>query len=267
MQETVPMEFGPKKKRELPDTEVTFCTDVVKLVNRSKKLHDITADNSDINIKIGCGAGQGVTKITLQILDIACNTVKHTIIIAATKAPGTTAYLRFLIERIDFEKLQLEFKVGVTVDVKVLQVLYGIMGGKAKYPCPLCLWPAGSGLTSDEFPLRTIESITRDKDKLEQQYRGDSAKHAKDCNSVEAYPILKSDPHSVVKFPTVHAHLLVNTIYKAIKTRCVDDEEREEFDQGRRGAGVRETTYHGTSLEGKSIHFNLVPLETIIQSS
>ena len=248
--ETEPMEYGKKYHRELKDTEIVYCTDVIEIIHRCKSIHDIDTDDKDLKVKIGLDSGQQITKMTIQILDIATNSVNHTIVIAATPAPETTNNLKTIINKVDFENVSSQFEIGISSDVKVIQILFGIMGGNAAFPCPLCLWPSSKGLCVEDFPDRTHTSLMEAHTKLTNVYQGDSKKFAIKCHGTEALPLVTADPKDIVKIPTLHLNLLVNTIYDHVRTKS-SEEELLVFSQDCRASGVRETKYHGHSLEGR----------------
>ena len=247
-EERVQMEFGTKYKRRIESTTLGYCTDIGELVTRSKQLHSIQVEDRDLLLKVGTDAGQEYTKVTMQLIDVASNSVRHTLILAASKSPETSNNLRLVLSKLEFREVQKKYKVGLSNDVKLLQIYYGIQGGNASYPCALCVWPKSDGLTHQQYDIRTIESIQLDYERLQTQYGGDTS-NSKYCHSVEAEPIIKVDPLDAVKFPTVHAHLLVNTVYSTIKERCTED-ELAVFEDQRKQAGVMETAYYGNSLEG-----------------
>ena len=182
-------------------------------------------------------------------MNLAENSIKNTLVIGVTEAPETSVNLKYLIDQCQLQSLADMFQLGISADVKVLQILYRIMGSNSQYPCLFCEWPSSTGLTDDIYPERTIETITDNFQKLQNTYNGNS-KHAKHCKSIEHKAILTLSPKEICKIPVVHLNLLTNTIYKNLKKNCTS-EELEKMDNERKEAGVVETKYHGSSLEGK----------------
>ena len=88
-EETFQMERGKKKNREMYEETVAYCTDRLELVRRCKEKNNITTPNKQMKVKLGTDHGRGYLKVTLQIMDIAENSVRHTLILAATPAVET----------------------------------------------------------------------------------------------------------------------------------------------------------------------------------
>ena len=252
---TEPMEYGKKYERNIVDTDIVFCNDVIELIHRCKAIHNIDTIDEELRVTIGIDSGQGTTKMTMQLLEVATNSVHYTIVLAATVAPETTNNLKVIINKVDFTSLDDKFSIGISSDVKVLQIIFGLMGGNATYPCPICLWPASKGLCPEDYQSRTNSSLIENHSKLMNRYKGNSKKHAADCFGTEALPLVSSNPIDIVKVPTVHLHLLVNTIYDYIRNNS-SPEELNDFMTECKRYGVQETKYHGHSLEGKEVNFS-----------
>ena len=121
-------------------------------------------------------------------------------------------------------ELKDEFELGITVDIKMAQLIFGVMGGNGKYPCPLCVWCTDDGVSAGMvYAARTRESLEQNFIKLQDKYGG-NPQFSKKCDGVEARASLPCDPGEVLKMMSLHLLLLTNTLYKFIKTNCTDEE-------------------------------------------
>lgn len=248
-------EEGKIKNRRRVSAPYVYCTDVGELVRRCKEMHNVTGP---CRIKIGCDSGQGFLKVTCQILDIAVNSVHFTLILAVAAVIETIHNLKVLFTPLNIELLSTgDFpntdEVGISVDMKVCPMLYGMTGGAALFPCPLCKWKRSDGL-EPPYPQdpRNMQHFIEMNRKLNDEYQGRRDK-SKFCYSVETLPILHTDPHKIIKIPTVHLHLMVNEGYKELKER-MSAEEKAQFEEERKAAGVIESKYEGGTLQGNDVY-------------
>ena len=244
-------EEGPVDARKLVKKVFAYCIDISKLVQKSKEIHDI-ADSRRCRLKLGCDSGQQYLKVTLQNINIASNSVHYTLILAAGKVIESIENLRILFGALKLQSLsEFEDEWGISVDFKVAPMLWGIMGGKAKYPCPLCLWNTDLGLTYLPQEPRTLAHCNQMLSRLRTKFNN-NRKKAIQCCSVEAPAVIQDEPWRCLKFPSLHIHLLTNDVIKVLKSRLTD-EERTRLDAERKAAGVVESPYEGGTLQGNNV--------------
>ena len=194
-------------------------------------------------------------KVTCQLLNIASNSVHFTLVLAAAAVIETINNLKILFRSLNVESLCGEGsndEIGISVDMKVCPMLYGITGGNALYPCPMCLWYKHDGFTCVPQDPRTMQHIIEMHRTLQDKYNGNREK-SKFVYSVETLPILHQDPQKILKIPTVHLHLMTNDAYKELKSR-ITEEQRLLLDTQRKAAGVVESRYEGGTLQGNQVY-------------
>lgn len=78
-----------------------------------------------------------------------------------------------MLEKLNLAELEEEFDLGISVDIKMAQLYFGIMEGNGKYPCPFCIWSTDNGIEDGVvYALRTKESLRSNFLKLQTRYRG-----------------------------------------------------------------------------------------------
>ena len=128
---------------------MTNCKSISQLIHKILELHKIQIAETGIdeNIKIGIDHGQGYLKVTLQVMSLGKNSVKSTIILAATEAPDTPRNIYKIVKLLNLEaEIAKVGNMRFSNDLKVVNQLYGIMGGNASYPCVYCTWKSSSPL-------------------------------------------------------------------------------------------------------------------------
>ena len=216
-----------------------------ELIKRSKELHGL---DEACRVKIGGDHGQGYLKITAQNLNIATNIIKFTLVLAVAPVNETIRNLYTLFEKLNLKTFPKDDDYGIAVDCKVLQMLYGQTGGKASFPCTICLWEKSSGFIALPQEPRTLKHCEEMHAKLLADFNGNRNK-SKFCYSIEAETIIKEEPYKVIKIPSLHLHLLVNDAYKKLKKK-VSLEQRAVLEEQRKRAGVIESCYEGGTLQG-----------------
>ena len=119
------------------ETEVVYCNNVESLVRFAEESRSTSSNVYRWGLNHGKGYLTLVLRLThrLQYKD----SVKGCLLVAVTKAPETRDNLRKIIELL----LTLDLtnpKNLLTSDLKVVNMVCGLQGGAAKYPCPYCTY-------------------------------------------------------------------------------------------------------------------------------
>lgn len=182
------------------------------------------------------------------------NSTSALLIIAVTPAPEHPHNLRYLLDNQTMERLFAHHDVYPCGDIKVLNMITGTMLNGA-CPCPLCVWPGGSGLDVPDSQLRTMDSMRADYASLEKMKvaSGLSEKElAKYFNSQEGPPIVSYHVDFPTRMlpPSVHIRMGITTkIYDDIVT-YMTPEQFTEHQAAMKRFGIRRGDYHGGSFEG-----------------
>ena len=143
-------EFGKKYPQyQEKSYRIAYCKSINQLIHKILQLHKIQIAETGIdeNIKIGIDHGQGYLKVTLQVMSLGKNSVKSTIILAATEAPETPRNIYKIVKLLNLEaEIAKVGNMRFSNDVKVVNQLYGIMQGNTSYPCTYCTWKSSSPL-------------------------------------------------------------------------------------------------------------------------
>ena len=182
-------------------TEVVYCNNIESLINFAE---DSRSKPSQM-YRWGLDHGKGYLKVVLQLTHgLQCkDSVKGCLVVAVTKALETRYNIRKILKllpSIDLTRPENVF----TSDLKVINLIYGLLGGAAKYPCPYCTY---CWTSEEEGFMRNWDHFESMVNKNEEVYASDS-KHSKECFGVLTLPLLKfDDPKLAFPIAAVHAQL------------------------------------------------------------
>ena len=129
--------------------------------------------------------------------------MKGCLLVAVTKAPETRDNLRKIIELLPTLDLTNPKNV-LTSDLKVVNMVCGLLGGAAKYPCPYCTYCWTTEKKGFPRNWNHYEDMFH---KLQEVYGSDS-NHGKYCFGVSRLPLLKfNDPKIAFPIAAVHSQL------------------------------------------------------------
>lgn len=200
------------------DLPVVYCTDVPKLIERVREGRSIGEENQ--LIKLGIDGGGGSFKITLTVMstdpaqhrglkgEFKQGGVKRLLILALVPdLPEKYQYVLVLWRNL--LKLK-DLDAVVACDLKMANILVGIMAHSSSNPCPYCD-VMKKNLATDQGNLRTIANI-----------RQNLAKPIGERLSCINDPLIPGNPEKPIFLsvppPPLHIMLgVVNTIFKAVE--------------------------------------------------
>lgn len=112
-------------------------------------------------IKLGIDSGQGSLKFCISIVDISgdglANSVNDVFIIFLAQNVQENKYnLRYIWNLLKLDELQ---NILICVDLKVANILAGIMSHSSRYPCTWCLATCTGKRFDENAEMRTIGLI------------------------------------------------------------------------------------------------------------
>ena len=199
---------------------VAYCIDLPQLIERVKETR--SASDDDQLIKLGIDSGGGSFKITLTIMskdpnqqgegDFKNGGVRRIFILVLVPGlPEKYHYVDLLWRRLlSLDKLD----AVVACDLKMSNIMVGLMAHSSSYPCPYCEAPK-KNLTTDRGRLRSIANIRENLEKSTSQF----------CCIND--PVIPGNPESPIYLavppPPLHLTLgIVNTVYKAVEKIAPD---------------------------------------------
>lgn len=217
---------------------VVYCNNVPELVELVCKERKIR--KKELLLKIGIDGGGGFLKITLSMVQKEadeCSTTRE----KGFKSTGVKKLLLLAIvpgvpekyaniEQIWTSLLELDrIDAVISGDLKIINLLLGIMGHSSSYPCPYCFAPK-SFLSDRCATSRTLTNIQHYSEKWLRD--GAKEKHAKKFFNCVKKPLLGgSSTDDVIKLcppPVLHITLgIVNAIYKSAER--IDAEVAEQW--------------------------------------
>lgn len=137
---------------------IVFCVNVAGFISYVEKKLGLT--NSFI--KVSLDGGKGSFKISFSISDESnqkhWNSVKHVFILAL--APNVSEHYNNILQLWTLLKLNdLERDYIIIGDLKVVNILLGLMSYSARYPCSWCIARKIGNVFETEAELRTFEDI------------------------------------------------------------------------------------------------------------
>lgn len=261
----LPLRRGKKYDTTTTPTWVIRCTDVCALIERWHP----DEIGKRMWVKLGVDMGQGLLKVTIELMNLRSNSTSALLIVAITPAPECTETLRSLIRSDSMDRLFRWHDVFPCGDMKVMHLLTGtMMNGVCS--CPLCVWRKASGLNCVEADLRTMARMQKDYNDLaaEMQKSGHSPKElAKEFFSQEGPPVFVDDfdvPRRLSP-PALHIAIgIVSNLHTTLTTKLMNDDERAAHEAALKRVGVQRSAYFANTFEGrhaKKLLWNLDRLE------
>ncbi|XP_055605671.1 uncharacterized protein LOC129753848 [Uranotaenia lowii] len=204
------------------DHVVAYCTDVPELINRIKRSRPPV---DDFVVKIGIDGGRSFFKITLSVISpqmehlagFKDGGVKKLFIIAlspnlAEKYDNISPVWTKLLKLHELEYL-------VAGDLKIINIIIGIMAHSSKNPCPYC-----EALKSE---LGVANGTARTKGSINENCTRKKKLNGKNFASCVNAPLVSgSDEDKIVNLcppPPLHITLgIINTIFKSLEKKAPD---------------------------------------------
>lgn len=223
--------FQDKNGNEFEQTMV-YCHDVCGFIEDLAVLRDKSV--VELRDKVGLDSGQGQLLMTLTLYDPdnllnikeqvratrksgpgvkfkETGVQKVMILACAPEVPENVFNVKIFIEKVGLSRLPYTF----TGDLKLLNIVAGIMSGSSKHPCVYCDVERVKGVWGKEGELRTFRSITEQYENWKEDgCMTDRAKLFKNCvgNPLLQAPDDDPDTKLIVKMPppALHCKLAVN---------------------------------------------------------
>lgn len=225
-----------KKQPKIILKPVVYCNNVPKLVEficNERKIGE-----KDFFLKIGIDGGGGFLKITLSMVENEINGrckageknfkstgVKKLLLLAVI--PGIpekySNISQIWITLLELNKLE----AVVSGDLKIINLLLGIMGHSSSYPCPYCFTPRNC-LSEKAGSSRTLTNIQQNAENWKNS--GANEKHARNFFNCIKEPLLcGTSSDEIIELcppPVLHITLgIINAIYKSVES--IDSEVAE----------------------------------------
>lgn len=221
--------FDLEKEKKNPQAcastkPAVYCNDVKALIQFILTVRSLSL--ADVFFKIGADGGGGSFKITLSIVEKNQRNekggkdtgVKKLLLLAVV--PGITEkYTNIAKVWSTLLKLN-ELEAVVAGDLKIVNLLLGLMGHSSSHPCPYCC-TSKSKLSQECMIPRTLGLIRTNYGKWEDD--GADDKRAKNFYNCVQYPLLCGSPDQTTVMlcppPVLHIVLgIINAVYKAVET-------------------------------------------------
>ena len=260
------MDFEKKVKKVITKVtrQVFICTDVNGFVSEIEAIRE-----RSLTGKIGVDVGKGSLKVTLTLFDewaASAGSGKSRV----TRASGISERDRSLtggrkvlllavapdvqesydnIKSIFGELGEMNFMV--TGDLKVYNMITGIMGGTAKCPCVYCTMKKEGKIFTGSCELRTYRSVTDSQTRWKEAgERWDKAKNFGSCVKIPLVGSCTPDTpllYGILPIPALHLKLGVNTIVHDVM------EQWPGFLEWLGLNSITTVAYFGGSLEGREV--------------
>ena len=161
---------GTDKTPKQSEVFIVYASNIALLVRRSLKSRGV--NDLPIAVKLGLDHGQGKLLCTLNLN--FSNSVDQLLVVAVSlEAKENRSCLTKILELLKIEEyistLGDRGKGFIAGDVKFLQLVAGILGGNANFPCYDCGWHAKKDsfelLGPDRNPIRDLEQYRRFNDR------------------------------------------------------------------------------------------------------
>jgi hypothetical protein len=223
--EVVQLSSVTEKVASSSDHVVAYCTNVPELINRIKLSRSTAGD--DCLVKIGIDGGRSFFKITLSLIfppteHLAENRFKDggvkKLFIIALSPNLAEKYDNISPIWTDLLKLH-EVECLVAGDLKIINIIIGIMAHSSRNPCPYC-----EALKSE---LGTTNGISRTKGTIKDHCNRKMEMVGKNSASCVNVPLVSgNDGDKILNLcppPPLHITLgLVNTIFKSVEKKAPD---------------------------------------------
>lgn len=234
------------KKTEVTTKTLVFCNNVKNLIEHIKKQRKIT---NKVHIKIGIDGGGGFLKICASILSEksepdtinvqkSCRS-KYTEGVAAKKFKESGVKKLLILALVDntqenYDNVlkvwsllnlnDLDESVTIATDLKLANILVGIMSHASLFPCTWCFAPKAELIECGEY--RTLGECISNSSAFEEN--GSKKKKANNYKNSIHPPIFTGDDNDLVLdvIPPPQLHLLlgvVNTMCKHMSSECEAD--------------------------------------------
>lgn len=212
------------ESQEMVLKPVVYCNDVRGLVDHVLSKRGVQKDNAFY--KVGVDGGGGSFKVTLSIIEKEfelkgrCKDTGVKMLLLLAVAPGVPEKYTN-IDKIWSKLLQLNnFECFVAGDLKMVNLLCGIMSHSSTFPCPYCTAPKVS-LANTNGQHRTLGQIREMTSKWREL--GSDCKLAKLYYNCVNEPLLSGPPsEKIINLcppPSLHITLgVVNAIYKNVES-------------------------------------------------
>lgn len=234
-----------------------LCSDVDSFIDYLKSGRDYD-DNDNVLVKIGIDGGGGFLKVCLNIFQLDRSpehaqyfkdtSVKRIFIIAIAPLVQENYHnLQKLWISLNLHKIKSDFVIAT--DLKLCNILIGIMPHGSTYPCCWCTAPSSDMISQGSE--RTVKSLKNDFWKWQDE-GGIKSKAKLHHNTV--HPSLVShgrdkDTKVIEVIPPPELHLLtgpVSTIYKAMTA------EWKDSDKWLKASNIQQDGLHGGTFTGNS---------------
>ena len=244
------------------------------LDHREVQIGEIKREN--VECRIGCDFGQGLTKLVLSIVidefkELASSdSHKNTFLLATTKVGETVPSLQALWDISGAEALWDKYQVRFCGDLKVSNLLFNLNKCSCKQPCVLCFWKS----VLDAKERKNGESLY-DKGDLRGKYaqweefveQVENGALVFDSGSVKGLPVSKrltDNAKGSIVPPPLHIRLgIVNTCFRKGKNGVLKKAPRTLVDAWYNEAKVNVTDYFGGDLEGRECTMLIENCETL----
>ena len=278
--------FQNSQGEEFEQTMV-YCHDVDSFIEDVAALRNKTVQDLCDKVGLDCGQGQLLMTLTMydpgdllpgkeQVRNTRKSGIGHSvrfkeigvkkvmILACAPKVPENVFNTQVFIEKVGLHRLPYTF----TGDLKLLNIVAGIMSGSAKHPCVYCDVERVKGVWGKQGKLRTFRTITEQYECWQRAGgRADKAKLFKNCIGKPLLQAPDDDPDIMLLVrmppPALHCKLAVNHFLTELGKVWPP-----LFDWISSLSLVFEP-YHGTTLEGNGctkILKNLHSLEEVLPS-
>lgn len=213
------------KLDKFTSTPIVYCNNIAGLIEQIKRKRSPDADDDEY-IKLGIDGGGGFMKITLSVVPktpvlsskpFKESGVKRLHIVAL--APNLTEKYEYISLIWNLLKLN-DFKYVVAGDLKIINIIVGIMAHSSSNPCPYCEVKK-INLASESGTPRTIRSI-----KLHSASDVTSKKRQNHASCIHAPLVSGQEEEYILKIcppPPLHIMLgIVNVVFRAVEKGSPD---------------------------------------------
>lgn len=267
----LPLRRGSKYDERTTPTWVIRCTDVCELIDRWHPQRR----GERLMVKLGIDSGQGLLKVTMEVMTVQSNSIAALLVVAITPATECSETIRALLHHPTVERLFRWHDVYVCGDMKVMHLMTGtMMNGTCA--CPLCTWSKNSGYYSKVPPAkqpepRTMQRLQADYDRLKEKMEA-TRKPAKDLAksffSQEAPPALPPTFKLQFRMSPPQVHLAIGIVskyhYALTGGNLMSDDEKKAHEEALKSAGIMRSRYFPNTFEGrhaKKLLWNLPKLK------
>ncbi|CAH0547097.1 unnamed protein product [Brassicogethes aeneus] len=239
---------------------VVYCTDVKSFIDFIKQRRNI----KNTHLKLGIDGGGGFLKICLSIQEISnngCETASSKSVIAYKQFKDTGVKKVFILAISQSTQENYEnvcvwsalnistFDETIATDLKLANILVGIMSHSSSYPCTWCYARSDELETCGE--LRTTKNILENYENwIKSGTIKNNAKFYKNCNNPPLFSCAQETPVlQIIPPPELHLMLgVVNTLFG----HMMKEFEAESLAWAKACHAQREVTHGGHGFKGNS---------------